>query len=733
MTVSLTRRSVLGGLGVGLAETLFVKRLNAAALFAQAAKPGKLDLKLTSVTPHVLQIGIAPADAAPPTRELGTIDHPHETALGAGASGPLVNWGKYRIRVEEQPLRITVMDEAQKVRQEIQFDTDSTAVRFRLGSQPLFGMGEGLTGLDRRGTRDGMRNGEGSRGLSTAGARLPIPWLISPEGWGIFVGQPFGSFDLTKDMGIVRSSFATSTRNVYLIVGDTPAELLRGYADLTGYPHLPPLWALGYMQSHRTLASRDEVLGIAKTFREKKLPCDALIYLGTGFCPSGWNTGHGSFTFNSDVFPDPQEMLREYHEKNLKVVLHVVPPYDFHGKLTDTGAAARTLGDAVPYWAEHMPLEKMGVDGWWPDEGDGLPITSRLERNELYWDGQIQAHPERRPFALHRNGYAGLQRYGWLWSGDIDSSWDALAAQVINGINVGLCGIPYWGTDTGGFVPTRELTPELYVRWFQFSAFCPLFRSHGRAWKLRLPWGWNMGTPGPLEGAERLHDWPKPEDLHDTKVEPICRKYLELRYQMLPYIYSTVEQAHRTGLPLMRSLWIAWPNDPKAVTTGDEYMWGDHFLVAPVLKAGAASRKTYLPAGAWWDFWSNQRVEGGAEVTRKVNLETIPLYVRAGAIVPMGPVRQYAAEPNDEPVTLRVYPGTDGRFSWYEDDGSSFQYRQDEFTNIECSWEDASRKLTLTVKAGKRPWSGKKVSVQAMDQGAKKLVILKGRVTVVKL
>ncbi len=733
MTVRLTRRSVLGGLGAGLAETLFVKRLDAAALFAQAAKPGKLDLKLTSVTPHVLQIGIAPADATPPTRELGTIEHPHEAELGKGSSGSPISWGKYRIRVEEQPLRITVMDEAQKVRQEIQFDPDSTAVRFRLGNQPLFGMGEGLSGIDRRGTRDGMRNGEGSRGLRTAGARLPIPWLISPEGWGIFVGQPFGSFDLTKDMGVVRSSFATSTRNVYLIVGDTPAELLRGYADLTGYPHLPPLWALGYMQSHRTLASRDEVLGIAKTFREKKLPCDALIYLGTGFCPSGWNTGHGSFTFNSDVFPDPREMFRKFHEEHIKVVLHVVPPYDFHGKITDTGAAAHTLGDAVPYWAEHMPVEEIGVDGWWPDEGDGLPITSRFERNELYWEGQIKAHPERRPFALHRNGYAGLQRFGWLWSGDIDSSWDALAAQVINGTNVGLCGIPYWGTDTGGFVPTRELTPELYVRWFQFSAFCPLFRSHGRAWKLRLPWGWNIGTPGPLEGAERLRDWPKPQDLHDAKVEPICQKYLNLRYQMLPYIYSTVEQAHRTGLPLMRALWIEWPNDPKAVTVGDEYMWGDHFLVAPMLEAGATSRKTYLPAGTWWDFWSNQRVEGGAEITREVDLETIPLYVRAGAIVPMGPVRQYASEPNDEPVTLRVYPGADGRFSWYEDDGSSFRYRQGEFTRIECAWEDASRKLTLTVRAGKKPWSGRKVSVQTMDGTVRKLITLKDRVTIVKL
>lgn len=734
MTAKLTRRSVLSGLGAGLAQSLLLRQVSAANLFSvQAGEPGKLDLKLTAITPHVLHIGIAPAVAPPPVRELGIMDHPHEVALARSASGSYVNWGKYRIQVAENPLRITVADEAQKVRQEIEFEKDSTSVRFLLGSQPLFGMGEGLSGLDRRGTRDGMRNGEGSPGLRTAGARVSIPWLISPEGWGIFIGQPVGAFNLTGDRGMVQSSVANSTRNVYLVLGDTPADVLRGYADLTGYPHLPPLWSLGYMQSHRTLASRDEVLGIAKTFREKKLPCDALIYLGTGFCPSGWNTGHGSFTFNADVFPDPREMLREFHEQHLKVVLHVVPSYDFHGKLTDTGAAAHELGDAVPYWAEHMPLEEIGIDGWWPDEGDSLPVTARLERNEMYWEGQIKAHPERRPFALHRNGYAGLQRYGWLWSGDIDSSWEALATQVMNGINVGLCGIPYWGTDTGGFVPTRELTPELYVRWFQFSAFCPLFRSHGRAWKLRLPWGWNMGTPGPLEGAERLTGWPRQQDLHNDQVEPICRKYLELRYQMLPYIYSAAEQAHRTGLPLMRALWTAWPQDAKSVLIEDEYLWGDHFLVAPVLEAGATSRKSYLPPGTWWDFWNNQRVEGGSAVTREVDLTTIPLYVRAGGIVAMGPVRQHTAEHDEEPVTLRVYPGADGRFSWYEDDGTSFRYRQSEFTRIDCAWDDASRKLTMAWAAGSRPSSGRKVWVQAMDHGAKKLVTVQGHITTVNL
>lgn len=729
-----TRRCVLGGLGAGLAQLLFQTQLKAASSLAvQTGKPGKLNLRLTAMTQRVLRISIAPAAAKPLSGELGVVESPRETALGEGSATDAVIWGEYRIRVEEEPLRITLTDATQRIRQQIQFVPDSTAVRFRLGSQPVFGLGEGLTGLDSRGTKDEMRNGQGSSDLRIAGSRVPIPWVVSPEGWGVFVGQPMGTFDLTGATGVVRSPVATSTRNVYVILGETPAELLRGYAELTGYPHLPPLWSLGYMQSHRTLASRDEVLGIAKTFREKRLPCDALIYLGTGFCPSGWNTGHGSFTFNADVFPDPAEMLRQLHEEHFKVVLHVVPPYDFHGKITDTASAARTPGDAASYWAEHMPIEGIGVDGWWPDEGDLLPEKARLDRNEMYWEGQLQAHPERRPFALHRNGYAGLQRYGWLWSGDVDSTWKTLSAQVAIGINGGLCGIPYWGTDTGGFVPTRELTAELYVRWFQFSAFCPLFRSHGRAWKLRLPWGWDLGTPGPLEGGEALGDWPPQQDLHDAQVESICRKYLELRYEMLPYIYSAAEQTHRTGVPLMRALWFAWPQDEKAALIADQYLWGDHFLVAPVLEPGAKRRRTYLPAGAWWDFWSNQKTEGGTEIAREVDLSTMPLYVRAGAIVPMGPVRQYAMEPSEEPITLRVYPGADGRSSWYEDDGISFAYRRGQFTRIDCSWQDSLRRLTLELAAGSMPSPLREVRIQAIDTGMTKVVSPANRVTVVEL
>lgn len=734
MAGKVTRRAVLGGIGWGVAQVLLTRRVAAAS--ALVGEPGWLDLTLAAVTPRVLRIAIAPVRAWAAAEELGVVAHPDAVTLEhkANVVAKDVAWGAYRVAVEENPLRVTVSGPGGAVRQRIQFDNDSTAVRFEIAEGPVFGLGEGLSTYDLRGARYPMHNGEGTPNLDTDGARLPIQWLVSAGGWGLLMGQPSGVMDLTGKTGVFWPVEATATRNVYLILGNEPGELLRGYAELTGFPHLPPRWALGYQQSHRTLASQEEVLGIARMFREKRLPCDTLIYLGTGFCPSGWNTGHGSFTFNEDVFPDPGAMLEEFHREHFQVVLHVVPPGNFHGTLEDTGPTAQEPGDAVGYWREHLPVEAAGVDGWWPDEGDRLSVYNRLGRNRMYWEGQIEAHPERRPFTLNRNGYAGLQRYGWLWSGDVTSTWKTLAAQVRTGINAGLSGLPYWGTDTGGFTPTLELTPELYLRWFQYSAFCPLFRSHGRAWKLRLPWGWDTGEPGPLEGAERLGpDWPPKADLQDARVEVICRKYLDLRYRMLPYLYSTLEQTHRTGLPMMRALWMAYPGDGQALLRDDEYLWGDAFLVAPVLEKAARERKVYLPAGEWWDFWTGERVSGGREVTREVDLATLPLYVRAGAVVPLGAAKQWTEEPEKEPLTLRVYPGADGDFGVYEDDGESFRYRDGEFTRLLCEWRDAERRLTVRSDANGKSAVGRQVRVERVGRQEPVMATLRAGATVIAL
>ena len=283
----------------------------------------------------------------------------------------------------------------------------------------------------------------------------------------------------------------------------------------------------------------------------------------------------------------------------------------------------------------------------------------------MYYEGEQLDRPDARPFALHRNGYAGMQRYAaFLWSGDVYSTWETLKTHVPIAINTGLTGIPYWGTDIGGFVPTKEFTGELYVRWFQFAAFCPSFRSHGRTWKLRLPWGWNTGELGPDE-VRTYGDAanPGPEELHNADVEPICRKYLELRYRLMPYLYSAVHEGHKTGLPIIRSLWLHHPDDPAAVARGDEYLWGRDLLVVPVTEKGATSRKVYLPRGTWYDFWTEEKLEGGREIVRAVDLATIPLFARAGAIIPLGPVKQYTDEPVEGPTTLCLYPGADGDFT----------------------------------------------------------------------
>ena len=245
---------------------------------------------------------------------------------------------------------------------------------------------------------------------------------------------------------------------------------------------------------------------------------------------------------------------------------------------------------------------------------------------------------------------------------------------------------------------------------------------------LRLPWGWDLGTYGPAEMDSQVAavTLPKPEDLHNKAVEEICRKYLNLRYQLLPYLYSAVAETHTTGLPLMRSLWLAYPEDVKASAVEDAYLWGDSLLVAPVMEAGATHRTTYLPHGVWWDYWTNARLDGGSEVTREVTLETMPLYVKAGAIVSIGPVKQYTGEVSNEPIVLRVYPGADGTMMLYEDDGRSFDYEKGAFTRIVCNWNNDSRTLSLKADAKGRIPKGRVFAVEMVGGAGSKRLTMTG-------
>lgn len=655
--------------------------------------------------------------------------------------------GRLTVEAGGNPLTVTVTRPGGTLVQRLTFDPDGR-LAFVLDGQPVLGMGGGgprpergqpwrddPVQFDRRGSLDTM---EPRWQSDMYGSRNPAPVLFGTGGWGLFVAAPWVSVDLRDDQ---RGTFEPWTpepgdgtpqneRNqqqalgkglpppqsvvpglfdVFVLDAQDPVEGLRDFAAITGPAALPPKWALGYMQSHRTLEDEGQLLEVIETFRTKRIPLDAVIYLGTGFSPRGWNTRQPSFDFNPEVFTrDPAAVLADMHARHVKVIVHMVP-WDrdrlatLHGSIPP--AAGETVDDShiLSYWQQHVPLVRTGVDAFWPDEGDWFNLYERLERHKLYYQGPLSTAPDTRPWSLHRNGYPGIAQWGgWVWSGDTESSWKTLEAQIAVGINYSLSIGPYWGSDIGGFYPNRELTGELYARWFQFAAFCGSFRSHGRTWWTRLPWGWGLSDMGPREHNNTNAPIPPddrrnilPSEMNNPAIEPVARRYAELRSQLMPYTYTLARQARDAGLPLMRALWLHYPDDVRARSTGDEFLWGRDLLIAPVYSPGATAREVYLPAGDWYDWWTNARAAGGRTVTRDVDLATMPIYVRAGAIVPFDPVRQYTAEAVSEPTTIRVYRGADGDFTLYDDDGATQAYLSGTGTWTRLTWQDAARRLVL--------------------------------------
>jgi alpha-glucosidase/alpha-D-xyloside xylohydrolase len=755
-----TRRDVLKQLGIagaGLAFAPTVIRGQGTDLMAGGTP---VEIAVSSVSPNTVRITLQPITGgqAAAVFDDGVLAQAEwGKSLARARTGALlanVKAGNLVVKVAASPLVITVEDSNMRSVQEFKFDAASPGFSFQLPRGPLLGLGEGGSQYDRKGATDRMPSGQATympgtpRGyrLATHGGRVPIQWMVGTDGWGLYIHQPLGAFDFTGDSAKFTPPAGPNAIDLFLVSSKDPAVIMRDYARITGLPEMPALWTLGYLQSHRTLAGPDEVKWVAKTMREKKLPCDALIYLGTDFTPSGWNTHNGEFTWNDKNFPAPKAMIDELHAQHFKVVLHIVTEgRKFTGTLADPCTAPEIPPGRTPdgqwpperqiscYWPAHKPLYDLGIDGWWPDQGDGYDGPSKLARIKMYWEGSQQWRPNERPFALHRNGYPGMWRYGaFLWSGDVNSQWETLKNHVPDSVNTALSGVHLWGTDIGGFIPTAEYTGELHVRWFQFGAFCPLFRAHGRDWHLRLPWGWNTGELGPNEVAN--FPGPPVSELHNAQVEPICRKYLELRYRLMPYLYSALRECAQTGMPIVRAMWLHHPDDPIAAQRGDQFFWGRDMIVAPVVEKGATFRKLYLPSGTWYDFWTEQSMNGGRELDRPVDLATMPLYVRGGAILPMGPVKQYTSEPSDSPLTLVVYPGEDGAFTLYEDDGISFAYRTGAWMGIAMSWQERNKQLTLKLAPNSKmlPPLSRQIDVRVVGTPGTKSVTFTGKQVEVK-
>src|SRR5262245_8974614 len=654
--------------------------------------------------------------------------------------------GQLDVEVRPSPLSVIVTTSDGRPVQHVTFRDDGT-LSFAIGDAPVLGMGEGgprptpgtpwrqqPVQFDRRGSLDTM---EPRWQSDMYGSRNPVATLLGTDGWGLFVATPWGQVDLRdKDHGVFNPWTPTGTRavqnernqqenagkglppadsvvpgvfDVFVMDAHDPLKAMNDYASITGRAALPPKWALGYMQSHRTLEDETQLLGIIDTFRSKAIAIDAVIYLGTGFSPRGWNTKQPSFDFNPDVFKrDPSTVLADMHARHVKVVVHMVP-WDRDRLPTLHGTIPPKTGETVDashiqsYWRQHVALINAGVDAFWPDEGDWFDLFERVKRHQMYYQGPLSTTPGVRPWSLHRNGYPGIAQWGgWVWSGDTESSWKTLEAQIAVGINYSLSIGPYWGSDIGGFYANNELTGELYARWFQFAAFCGSFRAHGRTWQLRLPWGWGSNDMGPREYDNKNTPIPADDkrnvlqsEMNNPAVEPVVKRYSELRYQLMPYTYTLAWEARQTGMPLMRALWLHYPDDAAARALGTEYLWGRDLLIAPVFEKGARSRTVYLPAGTWYDWWTGARHAGGQKVTRAVDLATMPIFVRAGAIIPLDPVRQYTSQAVSEPTTLRVFRGTDGQYTLYEDDGISQDYLARKGTWTRMTWNERSARLTL--------------------------------------
>lgn len=676
------------------------------------------------------------------------------------------------LNVEVLPLPLTVVvttangDEVQR----LVFGDDGN-LSFRLDDQPVLGMGEGgprpergtawrtqAIQFDRRGKMDSMQ----PRWQADAyGSRNPVAMLVGTKGWGLFVATPWVHVDLReKDNGTFipwkNTGGATPQTesnqqsnggkgihpvdkivpglyDLFVFDAHEPLLLMKDFTAITGPAAMPPKWSLGYMQSHRTLEDEGQMLGIIDSFRLKKIPLDAVIYLGTGFTPRGWNKRQPSFAFNPDVFKrSGKDVLADMHAKNVKVVLHMVP-FDrdrlptLHGSVPAKRGETVDSGHIQSYWQHHLPLVNAGVDAFWPDEGDWFNLFERIKRHQLYYQGHLSTNPNLRPWSLQRNGYPGIAQWGgWVWSGDTESSWKTLEGQIAVGLNYSLSIGPYWGSDIGGFYPNEELTGELYARWFQFGAFCGSFRSHGRTWWTRLPWGWGLNDLGPLEGNR----YPLKSELNNPAIEPVIKKYAELRYQLLPYTYTLAWEARANGLPLMRPMWLHYPQDDKAAAMGTQYLWGRDLLVAPVFQKAVTTRDVYLPKGDWYDWWTGEKTSGGQTLTRRVDLATMPIYVRAGAIIPVDPVRQYTAESVDEPTILKIYSGADGEFTLYDDDGASLDYVQGMGRWTKIRWNDKAKKLTIEPGAPEgfvNVPTQKEFKVELLPEGKTKIVNYNGK------
>jgi alpha-D-xyloside xylohydrolase len=560
--------------------------------------------------------------------------------------------------------------------------------------------------------------------LSQDNTNISIPLLLSSNGYAIFWNNGSRSrFNNRFVHAFYLSSEVSDSLDYYFFYGPDFDRLIADYRELTGAAPLFGKWAYGYWQCKNRYDSQQELLAIAQQYRDQKIPLDNIVQ--DWFW---WNT-MGEPVFNKN-YPDPKGMIDALHKNNVHLMISVWPYFrpgspvyddmDKRGffidrtKVQSFHPPRMALYDAFNpearkyYWnLMNDALFKIGADAWWLDttepETEGretnLLVTNKVNGNEngaryanefplmtttAVYEGQRQASDKKRVFILSRSTYAGAQRNAAAtWSGDIDPNWETFRRQIPAGLNYSLSGLPYWTTDIGGFVSANPDDPayrELYIRWFQFGTFCPIFRAHG------------------TRTTNQNELWSYGPEAQKTLVA-----YDELRYRLMPYIYSLAWKTTSEGYTIMRPLVMDFREDVRAQNIGDQFLFGPAILVNPVTEPGATIRHLYLPNAKWYDFWTGSALQGGRSLDAPTTIDRLPLYIRAGSILPLGPDIQYAAEKSADPLELRIYRGANGSFTLYEDENDSYNYEKGAYATIPLTWDDTAQTLTIGDRTGAFP------------------------------
>jgi alpha-D-xyloside xylohydrolase len=500
----------------------------------------------------------------------------------------------------------------------------------------------------------------------------------------------------------------------YVVFAGNADEVISSYRNLSGQAPLMPLWSLGYIHCRERFKTQDELLENAREFRKRNLPLDLIVQDWQYWGKYGWNT----MRFDEDIYPDPAKMVNQLHSMNMRLMISVWSKID---KESELGQKFKEKDFYIPntdwidffnpnaaqfYWTNfsNKLLKPYQIDAWWQDatepENDDL-VGRKINRGTMpgerlrnvyplyvtktIYEGLRKDDPDRRVFILTRSGFSGQQRYAAaVWTGDVGNDWETLRRQVTAGLNYSITGMPWWTFDAGGFFRpgagqyTDPAFHERFIRWFQFATFSPLQRVHGYQTDTEF---WRFGE----------------------KVETEALRYLNLRYRLLPYIYSQAADITFNNGTLMRPLVMDFARDPKALEQNYEYMFGPSFLVAPVLEQATKQWDVYLPENqsGWINFWTGEHFDGGQTIKTEASLPTIPLFVKSGSIIPMGKFMQYSNEKEADTLEIRVYAGENAEFQLYEDEGTNYNYEDGAFSIIPFEWDEQAQTLTIDKRQGK--------------------------------